>query len=161
MTVLFALHFAAVVAYIAPWPDGMDGAYQVSKHYIHPLMLLQKWNIFLKPNKWDKLLVHEGQTTSGEWVELVPTNAAPEGWFVRWGYSRMTKVHNVVAFEGDDKHFTLDYADWLCRNAPDDVVALRLTKRAVKHRSRKQWAKADRPPQRIKDKVVWEQSCLD
>ena len=159
MTVLFALHFAAVVAYIAPWPDEVDGAYQLSKHYIQPLMLRQKWNMFRKPNKWDKLLVHEGQTRSGEWVELMPTNAAPEEWFVRWSYSRMTKVHNVVAFEGDTKQFTPDYADWLCRNAPLDVVSLRLTKRAVKHRSRKQWAQQDRPAQEIRDTVVWEQPC--
>lgn len=159
MTALFFLHFAAVIAYVVPWPDDHDGAYQLSKTYIQPLMLRQKWNMFRKPNKWDKLLVHEGQTAQGDWVELVPTNAAPEGWFVRMGYARMTKVHNVVAFEGERKQFTPDYADWLCRTADPAVTSIRLTKRAVKHRSRREWAQDPRPPQEIRDKVVWEQPC--
>ena len=54
---------------------------------------------------------------------------------------------------------TPDYSDWLCRNAPLEVVSVRLTKRAVKHRSRKQWAQQDRLPQEIRDTVVWEQPC--
>lgn len=71
----------------------------------------------------------------------------------------MTKVHNVVAFERDPKQFTPDYSDWLCRNALLEVVSVRLTKRAVKHRSRKQWAQQHRLPQEIRDTVVWEQPC--
>lgn len=159
LTLLFTLHIVLVCAYVSPWPEHTLGLNELATKTLPRVGLRQKWNMFRKPNKWDKLLIHEGLRADGSTVELMPSNAAPEGWFVRWGYDRMTKTHNIVAFEKEPKQFTPEYADWLCRNAPDDVVGVRLTKRAVKHRSRKQWAKEPPPEMPVKDTVVWEQAC--
>jgi hypothetical protein len=160
LSVCFVLHLAAVVVYVWPWTEQLTGVRAVVTPYLHVLQLRQKWNMFRKPQTWDKFLVHEGIRADGTVIEVLPQNTAPTEPFFKVIYDRRVKAHFLVAYEKTDpKVFTPDYADWVCRQAPDDVVSIRLQKRAVKHLSPKQWRRSPDRERRELVYLVWEQDC--
>ncbi len=150
LSVWFVAHVLLVVNYVLPWQE-VRVLDPLSKPYVHALLLKQEWNMFRKPSRWNKFLVHEGLRSDGSVFELEPQRTKPDEPFFRVVYDRRTKVHFVVAFEKEGQEiFRPDYAEHLCREHPE-AQRVRLIKRSVKHLSAKQWR---RDPDRVRTEAL-------
>lgn len=146
--------FVLICAYCAPWdavgwtrPDAVSTTVQA-------LGMNQSWRMFRKPGHWNRFLIHEGLTETGEVVPLIQDTRPPEGAFLVTDYGRWRKVQ--YSMTASSKYLP-GYADWVCRQAPDDVVSIRLTvlkTRKLKPKTARSGVDRDR-----KEQVLLEQAC--
>lgn len=117
------LWFLTLCAYCFPWekldmkrPSAVSSVLRVTQ-------MQQTWRMFRKPGTWNRFLINEGITASGQVVLVVPDTRPPAEPFFVTDYGRWRKVQYGMA--ADSK--TLNgYADWVCSQASDQVVSIRL-----------------------------------
>jgi hypothetical protein len=116
--------------------------------------MYQSWRMFRKPGTYNRFLIHEGLTADGEVVQIQRDTRPPEGRFVVLDYGRWRKVQYTLSV--DDKYLD-GYADWVCRQAPDDVESIRL--RVYKYKKHTPKTARTGKARKEKDAVLLERPC--
>ena len=159
LSALFVFHFTMVVAYVWPWPDQVEVLEPISDPWLEVPNLRQKWNMFRNPGRWDSFMDHRGVLADGTEIDVLPSNEPPDGAFLRLRYARSTKAQNIVAYEKEPTRYRQHYAAWVCRQAPEEVVAVRLVKRRVKHRTMTQWVRNPQAERKVTEALLIEVEC--
>lgn len=159
LSVLFVFHLAMVVAYVWPWPEQVEVLEPISDHWLEVPNLRQKWNMFRNPGRSDSFMDHRGVLADGSEIEVLPSNEPPEGQFLRLRYARSVKAQNIVAYEKEPTRYRQHYAAWVCRQAPDEVVAVRLVKRRVKHLTMRDWVNKLDKERKVTETLLIEVPC--
>lgn len=147
--------FLLICAYCAPWDAAGLKRPKAVTTVVQALGMNQSWRMFRKPGLWNRFLIHEGLTDAGEVIPLVQDTRPPEGPFLVTDYGRWRKVQ--YSLTADSKYLD-GYADWVCRQAPDDVVSIRLTVLKTRKHTRKT-ARSGAERAR-KEEVLVERPCL-
>lgn len=160
LSLLFVFHLTMVSVYV--WPDvaWQPPGQQLAKTWIRTLNLRQSWNMFRNPSKWNRFLDHEGLRADGTVVVVVPNREPPPGAFLRMTYERELKLqHNIASGAKAYPSAMGEYVDWVCRQAPEDVVGLRLVKRSERHLSPREWQEQPDKERQQRHSTIWEGPC--
>jgi hypothetical protein len=151
---LALLWFLTLCVYCFPWEKlDMDKPSAVNS-FLRVTQMQQSWRMFRKPGTWNRFLIHEGITARGE-IELVdPDTRPPAEPFSGTDYGRWRKVQ--YGLKSDSKHLN-SYADWVCSQASDQVVSIRLRSlRTKKLTTETAQSGAER---KRKESILIEQDC--
>ena len=156
---LAVLHLLALVDTV--WPDGDTQLTRLpwTRPWTQTAQLGQRWNMFKALGPRGAFLRSEGLTAQGERITLVPSNEPPEGWFLRLRYDRRVKVASTVTKETPTGAYTEDYAAWLCRQAPPEVVAVQVWRERIKRPTMAQQRGHPDAPLTRTDELLLERPC--
>lgn len=159
LSVLFAFHLSMVVAYVWPWPEQVEFIEPISDPWVETPNLRQKWNMFRNPGRWDSFLEHRGVLADGTEVTVLPSNEPPDGDFLKLRYARTVKAQNIVAYEKEPTRYRQHYAAWVCAQADEEVLAVRLVKKRVKHRKMREWLRNPNSERKVTETLLLEVEC--
>lgn len=159
LSVLAVLHGLALVDQV--WPDGDTERTRLpwTRPWVQLAQLGQRWNMFKALGPRGAYLRSEGLDAQGQARVLLPSNAPPEGPFLRLRYSRMVKVASTVTKESPTGGYSRAYAAWLCRQAPPEVVAVRLVRERLRRPTLAEHRGHPDAPTTRTDELILERPC--